>query len=187
MYGRRPYQVLLMSRTKKLTLCAIFTALGVVMLYLGCFFQTIDMSICAIASLIIVIVTLEFGAKTAFMVYIATSALSLLLLPAKYIATLYAVFIGYYPLLKNVFERLPKALAWFLKILVTNIALAIMLLLGTYVFKLDDTLNLPIIAATVVLANLCIVFFDILLDRLIILYHIKFRKMLGIAKIMRPK
>ncbi len=176
-----------MSKTKKLTLCAIFTALGVVMLYLGCFFQTIDMSICAIASLIIVIVTLEFGAKTALAVFIATSALSLFLLPAKYIATLYAVFIGYYPLIKNVFERLPKALSWFLKILVTNIALAVMLLLGTYVFKLDDKVNLTIIVLTVVLANVCVILFDILLDKLIILYHYKFRKMLGISKIMRPK
>lgn len=176
-----------MSKTKKLTLCAIFTALGVVMLYLGCFFQTIDMSICAIASLIIVIVTLEFGVKTALAVYIATAALALFLLPSKYIATLYAVFIGYYPLIKNVFERLPKALSWFLKILVTNIALAVMLLLGTYVFKLDDKINLAIIVLTVVLANVCVVLFDILIDRLIILYHYKFRKMLGIAKIMRPK
>jgi len=157
------------------------------MLYLGCFFQTIDMSICAIASLVIVIVTLEFGAKTAFMVYLATSALSLLLLPAKYIATLYAVFIGYYPLLKNLFERLPRALSWFLKILVTNVALAVMFLLGAYVFKIDDKMTLPIVILTVILANVCIVLFDILLDKLIILYHIKFRKMLGIAKIMRPK
>ena len=176
-----------MSKTKKLTLCAIFTALGVVMLYLGCFFQTIDMSICAIASLIIVIVTLEFGVKTALAVYIATAALALFLLPAKYIATLYAVFIGYYPLIKNVFERLPKALSWFLKLLVTNVSIAIMLLLGTYVFKLDDKINLAIIILTVVLANVCVVLFDILIDRLIILYHYKFRKMLGIAKIMRPK
>lgn len=187
MYGRRPYQVLLMSKTKKLTLSAIFTALGVVILYVGCFFQTIDMSVCAVASLIIVIVTLEFGAKTAFAVFLATAALALLLLPAKYIAALYAVFLGYYPLIKNLFERLPKALSWFLKILATNVAIAVMLVLGTLVFKIDDKTSLPIIALTVVLANLCIILFDILLDRLIILYHIKFRKMLGIAKIMRPK
>ena len=176
-----------MSRTKKLTLSAIFTALGVVILYIGCFFQTIDMSVCAVASLIIVIVTLEFGTKTAFAVFLATAALSLLLLPAKYIAALYAVFLGSYPLLKNVFERLPKAFSWFLKILVTNIALAVMFLLSAFVFKLDDKTSLPIIALTVILANLCIILFAILLDRLIILYHIKFRKMLGIAKIMRPK
>ena len=176
-----------MSRTKKLTLSAIFTALGVVILYIGCFFQTIDMSVCAVASLIIVIVTLEFGAKTAFAVFLATAALALLLLPAKYIAALYAVFLGYYPLLKNLFERLPKALSWFLKILVTNIALAILFLLSAYVFKIDDKVTPLIAALTVLLANAAIVLFDILLDRLIILYHIKFRKMLGIAKIMRPK
>ena len=176
-----------MSRTKKLTLSAIFTALGVVILYIGCFFQTIDMSVCAVASLIIVIVTLEFGAKTAFAVFLATAALALLILPAKYIAALYAVFLGYYPLLKNLFERLPKALSWFLKILVTNIALAILFLLSAFVFKIDDKVTPLIAALTVLLANAAIVLFDILLDRLIILYHIKFRKMLGIAKIMRPK
>ena len=173
-----------MSRTKKLTLSAIFTALGVVILYIGCFFQTIDMSVCAVASLIIVIVTLEFGAKTAFAVFLATAALALLILPAKYIAALYAVFLGYYPLLKNLFERLPKALSWFLKILVTNIALAILFLLSAFVFKIDDKVTPLIAALTVLLANAAIVLFDILLDRLIILYHIKFRKMLGIAKIM---
>ena len=119
-----------MSKTKKLTISAIFTAVGVVILYLGCFFQTIDLSICAFASLIIVMATLEFGAKTAFAIYVATSALSLLLLPSKYIAAEYSVFVGCYPLLKNLFERLPKALSWFLKIAVTNLALAVLFLLS---------------------------------------------------------
>ena len=187
MYGRRPYQVLLMSKTKKLTLSSIFTALGVVILYAGCFFETIDLSVCAVASLIIVMATLEFGMKTAFAIYVATSILSILLLPTKYIAAMYAVFVGCYPLIKNLCERLPKAVSWILKILATNAALAILFLLSAYVFKIDDKVTPLIAALTVLLANAAIVLFDILLDRLIILYHIKFRKMLGIAKIMRPK
>lgn len=187
MYGQRSYQVLLMSKTKKLTLSAIFTAVGVVILYLGCFFQTIDLSICAAASLIIVMATLEFGAKTAFAIYAATSILAIMLLPSKYIATEYAVFVGCYPLLKNLFERLPRIFAWILKLLVTNLALAIIFLLSAYVFKLDGKITLTIVLLTVALANLCIILFDKLLDKLIILYHIKFRKMLGISKIMRPK
>lgn len=176
-----------MSRTKRITLSAIFTAVGVVILYLGCFFQTIDLSVCAIASLVIVMATIELGMKTAFAIYVATSALSLMLLPAKYIAAMYAVFVGCYPLLKNLFERLPKIVSWILKIAVTNLALGILFLLSAYVFNLGDKVTVTIVVLTVALANAAIVLFDILLDRLIILYHIKFRKMLGIAKIMRPK
>ena len=176
-----------MSRTKRITLSAIFTAVGVVILYLGCFFQTIDLSVCAIASLVIVMATIELGMKTAFAIYVATSALSLMLLPAKYIAAMYAVFVGCYPLLKNLFERLPKIVSWILKIAVTNLALGMLFLLSAYVFKLGDKVTVTIVVLTVALANAAIVLFDILLDRLIILYHIKFRKMLGIAKIMRPK
>jgi hypothetical protein len=186
MYGIGPYQVLLV-KIKRLTLSAIFTAIGVVILYIGCFFQVADLSVCAIASLIVVMAALELGLKSAFAIYLATSVISLLILPAKFIAATYAVFVGCYPLLKNLFERLPKAVSWILKLLSANAALTLMFVLSAYVFKIDDKMTAPIIAATYALANIAIVLFDIALNRLILLYHYKFRKMLGIAKMMRPK
>ena len=50
-------------------------------------------------------------------VYFATSLLSLLLITDKEAALTYALFFGYYPLIKDVMEKLPKALGWVLKFL----------------------------------------------------------------------
>ena len=45
-----------MRQTKKITLSAMLTALGTVLMVLGAFIDVIDLSVCALASLLVVFV-----------------------------------------------------------------------------------------------------------------------------------
>ena len=70
-----------MKKTKKMTICALMSALGVVILYLASLFSTIDLSVSLLAAFIVLIVLWELGLRAALSVYAVTSIISILLLP----------------------------------------------------------------------------------------------------------
>ncbi len=162
------------------------TAFGVVLLWLGCAFQTIDLTIAACASLLIVVCVLELGVKSAVAVYAATSVLSLLLLPSKLIAVMYALYVGCYPILKATFERLPKILCIVLKAISCVIGVTAILLIGKYVFHLDEAYTPLLTVLLYALALLTLLIFDYALKLLINLYHKKLRHLFGIDRLMKP-
>lgn len=90
-----------MKRTKKITLSALFCALSVVILLLGSFLQVADIAVSMLASALLMLALIEMGQSFAVMIYLATSILTLLFLPSKFIAAVYLVFSGLYPILKR--------------------------------------------------------------------------------------
>ena len=66
-----------------MALCAVLSALGVVLLYLGSFIEVLDLSVALLASLAIVVLVIERGGAYPMMTYGVTALLSLLLLPNK--------------------------------------------------------------------------------------------------------
>ena len=126
MAGRRK------KSTRYLTLSAIVAAMGVVLLALGSFIEVLDLSMAAVASLGVIFAVLELGGKYPYLIYAVTALLSLLLLPTKTPAVVYTLLLGYYPILKAKLEGfLPGAVAWVLKLLIFNGALALVVLLTT--------------------------------------------------------
>ena len=71
MYGRRPYPLLLtgagmkkrtpVNKTRVLSLCSIFSALGVIILYMGALIEMLDLSVAVVASLLVIITVIEIG------------------------------------------------------------------------------------------------------------------------------
>lgn len=166
--------------TKRLTMCAMLAALGVVMLYLGSLVEILDISMAVIASLLCIIAVIEYGGGAPWMIYGVTAILSLILLPNKTPAALYALFFGFYPILKEKFEKKPRAVSWVLKEITFNISLILMgaasiwLMLGE-----NNTLINPLtVSIAVVLAEAVFVLYDIALTRLISFYLITLRKRL---------
>ena len=49
------------KKSKKIALCAVFSALGVVLLYMGAVFEVLDLSAAAIASMLCVVIISEIG------------------------------------------------------------------------------------------------------------------------------
>ena len=93
-------------------------ALGVVFLTFGSLVEVLDLSMAAIASLTVVFAVVELRGKYPILVYFVTSLLAFLLLPSKTPVLFYAGFVGYYPMLKALFEgRFSVPVAWLLKFL----------------------------------------------------------------------
>lgn len=150
----------------------MLTALGVVLLTLGSVFQTIDLTMAAIASLCVVLAMIELGGKEALLIYLATALLALLIVPQKLIAAEYALFAGLYPLIKSLAERLGRVLSWVVKLVFANLSLTLLILASKLLFSLPVESGW-LLAATYVLVNVTVVVFDIALTKLITFYYIR--------------
>ena len=162
----------------------MLSALGVVLLYLGSFIEVMDMAMAAIASLAVIITVIEYGKSAPWAVYGVTSILSLILLPQKTPAAFYALFFGFYPIIKEKLEKKSKVTRWVLKEIVFNICFALMMLVS--IFFLTPTgseLESPwLIALTVVLGEAAFILYDIALTRMISFYIFRLRDRLRINK-----
>ena len=105
-----------MRKTKKISVCAMLTAIGVVILYLGSVFEIMDLTISCAAALAVFLCAWELGVKYALAVYAATSMLAIMLVPNKWIVFYFVMFFGIMPLTKRLFEKAGKVFSWVLKI-----------------------------------------------------------------------
>ena len=165
------------GNTFRLTFCAMMCALGVVLLYLGSVIEVIDIAAAAMASLLAVLVVIEYGGAWPWTVYAVTSLLSLILLPAKLPALMYALFFGFYPILKEKIEsKCRKVTQWVFKELVFHASLILLLLLSR-LFLTEDVFGgvIELVVIFVALSEVAFVLFDIAMTRMISFYVYKLR------------
>ena len=192
MYGWRPYRLLLkdMARRKqsfdnRIVVTGVLVALSVIILYLGCAIEVLDLTMSAIVSLLVVVIVIEMGYKYAWFAYLATSVLSLLLLPQKSPAIFYTCFMGFYPIIKSHIERLNSSvLRWIIKLITGNLALVAMFVLLS-LFVPDEFESGIILVATYILGIVAFVMYDVALTKLITAYFVKFRDRIKIYKFLR--
>ena len=96
------------NQTQRLTFSASMTALGVILLLLGSMLPGMRVACAAVAGVVVSLVVIRCGLLYALLSVVATAVLSFLLVPAKELALLYAVFFGPYALVKNLIERLHR-------------------------------------------------------------------------------
>ncbi len=169
------------QRTKCLTFCAIISALSITLLLIGSVFEVLDLSLAAIASFGAVLAVIEVGGIYPYLIWMCTSALSLLILPNKFPALVYLLFAGIYPILKAKFEKHRPFIAWTLKVSLFFAMMLLLYLAVEFVFKLPDTpVSLEI--AFFALATVTFVLYDIAMSKIILIYIVKLRKRLGINK-----
>lgn len=168
-------------QTKKLTVCAMLSALGVVLLWLGSAIEVVDVSMAVIASLFCVFAVIEYGGSAPWLVFLVTGVLSLILLPQKTPAVMYLLFFGYYPILKEKLEKKRKLTAWIFKELLFNAALILMLVLSRFLLMGSGEMQSAwIFLAVALLAEVVFPVYDLALTRLISLYLFHLRKRLRI-------
>ena len=152
----------------------MMAALGVVILYVGSLIEVLDISMAAIASLLCVLAVIEYGRGYAWLVFAATAILSMLVLPEKFTPSLYAFMIGYYPMVKELIERIGKkqifrgarVMQWAIKMLFFNCALLVFAMIAIYLLALPREAEWMKITMFI-LANAAFVLYDIALTRLI--------------------
>ncbi len=161
-------------RTRRMAISAMLAALGVVLLGVGGFVEVLDLSAAALASLLCIYAVIEMGGAYPWMIWLVTAVLSLLLIPNKSPAVFY-LFIGFYPILKEKLEKLPRLLSLLLKLLVFH-GLPVLIWL---VFKLFFPADLPpglMLLVTYLLGLAAFWMYDYALSKLITFYLIRLRE-----------
>lgn len=149
------------KKSKKMAINAVMTAAVVVMMYLASVLPTGRLGYLGVASVFGVAAVIESGISGGIMVYLASSLLGLIIVPAKEIVLLYALFFGYYPVLKSFAERRKSpVLGWIIKLGVMNIALTILIFAFETLFFSVSGLDFAI-PATYAIVNVVFILFDI--------------------------
>lgn len=170
------------SRTRYLTLCAMLTALGVILLGIGSLVSTLDLTAAALASILCIWAVIELGGAYPWMIWCATSFLAILLLPQKTPGCFY-LFIGLYPILKEKLERLPRVPEWGLKIVIFHAMVALCWLVLRIFVPEEAALEFGwILAATYALALVAFLLYDFSLTKLISFYLLKLQKRIGLKR-----
>ena len=166
------------KRTKYITLSAMLSALGVVLLSLGSLIEVLDITNAVLASMLCIYAVIEMGGAYPWMIWLVTSTLGLLLLPVKTPAVFYALFAGFYPIVKEKLEKLKRPLSDLFKLVVFHVCLGGIVLVMTLFIPnalgLEDAKWMPVVLYLMSLA--VFVLYDIALTRLISFYLIRLRK-----------
>ncbi len=179
------------SNARYIATASMLTALSCVILSLGTVLETLDLSFAAITALVLWIALLEFGKKTAWSVFFATSVLSMLIIPSKFPAIFFICITGWYPMVKFALSRKikKKSLLWFFKLLIFNIAasisLAVIYIFGSFLgIELGDEATKMYLIITMLTANFAFIITDILMDKLVVVYIYKLREKLKKLKLV---
>ena len=169
------------KRTTVLALCGVLAALAVALLFLGGTLPFAAIACPVLASLVLIPVYAENGAKCGFLWYLTTALLGVLLTPDKETAVLF-VFFGCYPMLKRFLERLPgRALTWTSKLVYINAAVCAAYGLMIWVFQMEAVAaefaetQTWMLVGLLLLANLTFVLYDLHIVRLEVYYHARLR------------
>ena len=164
-----------MSKSGKIALGGLLTALGVVLMFLTGLIPIGTYALPAIAGVLLIVAVIEIGAKRAWMIYAAVAVLSLLFAADKEAALLFVLFFGYYPVLKSFLERISnKVLSWISKFAVFNVAVVACFFLAVNFLQLPEDsftvfgIYLPWVF--LILGNAVFLIYDIALSGLVATY-----------------
>jgi len=166
-----------MKQTKKITLSAMLTALGAVLMIIGAVLEVLDLSACAIASLTVVFAYLEIGHPYTFLIWICTSLVTALIFQSSVIWIEYLLVFGIYPILKAYIEKLPRIFWLPVKLVYINAVIWLLLLVFEKLFGIpffeSDLFIMKVF--TYVLINVAFVAYDMFITVMVRLYFDKFR------------
>lgn len=177
------------SNSFRIAFCSLMAALGAVLMMTGGLIPVMTYCSPLLAGVLLIPVMRECGVKWAWLVWLVTAALSLILSADKEAAFFY-LFLGYYPILKRGLDRIrPKLLSFVCKLLFFAAAIGLMYGLIWYVFRLDigmeELEELGRIAgiAFFVLLAASMMIYDLALRNLAVLYEYRLRPRLpGLKK-----
>lgn len=181
-----------MNNTVKLALTSVITALSLVIMFMTGLLPVMTYALPALSGMLITFVVIEISKSWAVYTYVAVSILSIIVVPDKEAAVIYALFLGYYPIIKSVIEKTAlkkygtksrknvKLLEWIIKLLIFNIAIiaAYAIIINVF-FPVEDMelFGKYTMIIMLVLGNAAFILYDIALTKLITLYMIKYRKL----------
>ncbi len=166
-----------MSQTKKVTLSAMMVALGTVFMIIGATIEVLDLTVCALASLLVVFIYLEIGSYYPWLVWICTSLATALLYTGSIVWVEYLLVFGIYPLIKSYIERLPKWSWLIVKLVYINAVIWLLFLACEFIFGVpffgEETMIMTVVVY--VLMNVAFVAYDYFITVMVRFYYDKLR------------
>lgn len=164
----------------RIAIGGVFSALCLLVMFLSSLIPFSSFSLPMLAGAMLTVVMFENGSKTAFLVYISVSLLSVFIVPDIDTKLLFILFFGYYSILKPLLEALPGRLKQAAaKLLIFNAAMLLGYRLSLAITGLDASGNELLKKYTPLLLllgiNFTFVCYDILLTRYMRLYIHWFR------------
>ncbi len=189
MSEKKPRRLTNAQKTKRLALCSVLCAVGVVILGLGAVVEVMDISAAMVASLLLLPIMMCYGNGHAYLSYVVTGILGVILMPHSFGCWMYLGLSGYYPMIKCKLDRLNRFLAYLLKGCLLIVVLCLYFVIFYFLlFKGAGSLSDVFVLAfgeegdshflgwaTVGLAFLSFFVYDLLIDKLVILYRIKWQ------------
>lgn len=157
------------NKTKNTAICGLMTALSVVLMMLTTLVPVFMYVLPIVTGLLVLFTADVSNKKWGVGVYFSTSFLSLLLITDKEAALTYALFFGYYPLIKDIIEKLPQILSCILKFLLFNLAAVGIGVISFYLFGISGEeynefgkYTIPIL---LIMANIAFILYDLCLTK----------------------
>lgn len=163
------------NKTLRLAVCAILSALGVVLIYFGSLIEVLDMSAAVLASVGCIFAAIEFGGAYPWLIYAVTGVLSLILVPNPISALMYILFFGFYPIIKLRLDKKGRLARLILKELAFNLSLAVLLILWKFVFSAGAEESPVLYVVFIILAEIAFPVYDLALSKLSLMYFAKIR------------
>ena len=166
-----------MKTTKKVTLSAMASALSTVVMLLGSVIETLDLTVCAFASLLVVFIYIEIGSYYPWLVWICTTLTTALIYSGSLVWIEYFLVFGIYPLIKAYIEKLPRW-SWLI-IKLSYINAMVWALFGVCEFMLgipffgEESQVMKIVLY--VLINVAFVAYDLFITVMVKFYYVKLR------------
>ena len=171
-----------MNRSIRVAFCGIMTALCVLLMFLTGLIPVGTYALPALAGLLLTVIVIEMGTSWAWLVYAASSVLSVLIAADKMAALLYVLFFGYYPILKAVIERrrMRRSISYLLKFAVFNASMVTGYFLSIWVLGVPQdsftVFGVYLPAVYLVAGNIIFAIYDYAITGVVVSYTGRFHK-----------
>lgn len=173
-----------MKTSVKVSLGGVVAALSLVLMLLTSIIPFGTYAFPAFAGILLVLLVFNLGYAYAFAVYFVTAALSFLLVTDKEAALYYVMFLGFYPILKGVIERIPsKPVQYIVKLALFNVCMIAAFYIGITLLSIPkESFNLFGVYLPwvfLILGNIVFIIYDLCITRLVTLYLLKWHDRLN--------
>ncbi|MGD9559333.1 MAG: hypothetical protein AB7V55_01850 [Oscillospiraceae bacterium] len=173
------------SRARRVALGGILSAVSLLFLLAGGLIPVGTFAAPIFAGLCLMPIAMDIGTKTALLCYAAVSILGVVIVPDTELVLFFIVLCGYYPILYPTLGRIKsRVLRWVVKLLLFNAAVLAVYCLLFFFFTGPTVLETLTArapwywAALLAVGNVTFVLYDVLIDKLKIVYVQRFRKYL---------
>lgn len=152
------------DQSRRMAVCSVAAALGVVVLLLGAVLE-LGIYVCPmVVGLCLIPIGRRFGVKYQLLLWIVISFLSFLLVPNPEENLVFAGLFGWYPALQPRMQKLPKILRALLKLLLFNAVVIALETLVLYVL-VPEAIDSAMLVLLLLLGNVMFVMYDRVIGR----------------------